>query len=65
MNSPCASLYEAMPIDRDLAEAKEILEQAKQLILEGKGELAVTLVDRALEKLGSSITALGLRTKSE
>ena len=52
-----------MPIDRDLAEAKEILEQAKQLILEGKGELAVTLVDRALEKLGSSITALGLRTK--
>ncbi len=54
-----------MPIDRDLAEAKEILEQAKQLILEGKGELAVTLVDRALEKLGSSITALGLRTKSE
>ncbi len=26
-----------MPIDRDLGEAKEVLEQAKQLILEGKG----------------------------
>ncbi len=47
-----------------LAEAKEVLEQAKQLILEGKGELAVTLVDRVLEKLGSSITALALQTKS-
>ncbi len=53
-----------MPIDRDLAEAKAMLEQAKQLILEGKRELAVKLVDKALQKVGSSIAALTLRTTS-